>query len=245
LTQSLQEQVSHVQIQQSRILELLGPLHPTLQSVPLHINLARNAILEKIPEGCPCTNDRSGGLIPSTQPSCQTLSSQESAEPPLKVRKRMRTNLDGQNFDPHDPAVNRYEDQPIAVEERQILHRPARTPGEILTSSRPQRIGTHCGVQTPSGGMNGIGGVIHNHLRNTSPVSGNAALASRLSAVPRGTAPSFILISQSEHGSRIVRQRKNSNSSEGEFAFTIRGYMTTSCHAGPCYDSPGEEIHLV
>jgi len=89
----------------------------------------------------------------------------------------MRTNLDRQNCDPHGPPVNRYEDQPIAVQERQILHRPARKPGEIL--------GTHCGVQTPSGGVNGIGGVICNHLGNTSPVSGNAALASRLSTIPR------------------------------------------------------------
>jgi hypothetical protein len=209
LTQSLQEQFSCVQTQQSRILELLAPLHPILQSVPLHINLARNAILEKIPEGCPCTNACSGGLIPSTQPSCHTLSSQESAEPPLKVRKRMRTNLDRQDCDPHGPPVNRYEDQLIAVEERQILHRPARDPGEILTSSRPQRIGTHCGVQTPSGGMNGIGGVIGHHLRNTSSVSGNAALASRLSTIPRGIAPSFILVSHSEHSSRIVRRRNN------------------------------------
>jgi hypothetical protein len=101
----------------------------------------------------------------------------------------MRTNLDRQNCDPHDPPVSRYVDQPIAVEERQILHRPARKPGEILTSSRPQRLRTHCGVQTPTGGMNGIGGVIRNHLRNTSPVSGNAALASRLSTIPRGIAP--------------------------------------------------------
>jgi hypothetical protein len=213
--------------------------------VPLHINLARNAILEKIPEGCPCTKDCSGGLVPSTQPSCDTLSSQESAEPPLKVRKRMRTDLDRQTCDPHGPPVNRYEDQPVAVEERQILHRPARKPGEILTSSRPQRIGTHCGVQTPGGGINGIGGVTRNHIRNTSPVSGNAALASRLSTIPRGIAPSFILVSHSKHGSRIVRQRRNSYFFEGEFAFTIRGYMTTLCYAGPCYGSPGEKIHFV
>ena len=159
----------------------------------------------------------------------------------------MRTNLDTQNCDPHDPPVNRSEDQPIAVEERQILHRPARKPGEILISSRPQRIGTHCGVQTPSGGMNGIGGVIRNNLRNTSPASGKPALPSRLSTIPRGTsmALSFILVSHSEHGSRIVRQRRNSYFFEGEFVFTIRGYMTTSCYAGPCYGSPGEEIHLI
>jgi hypothetical protein len=106
----------------------------------------------------------------------------------------MRTNLDRQNCDPHGLPANRNEDQPIAVEERQILHRLARKPGEILTSSRPQRLGTHCSVQTPSGGMNGIGGVIRNHLRNTSPVSGNAALATRLSTIPRGIAPSFILV---------------------------------------------------
>ncbi|KAI0000857.1 hypothetical protein BJV77DRAFT_246156 [Russula vinacea] len=37
-TQCLQEQFSHTQTQQSRILELLAPLHPILQSVPLHID---------------------------------------------------------------------------------------------------------------------------------------------------------------------------------------------------------------
>jgi hypothetical protein len=157
----------------------------------------------------------------------------------------MRTNLDRQNCDPHGLPVNRYEVQPVAVEERQILHRPACKPGEITTSSRPQRTGTHCGVQIASGGTNGIGGVIGNHLRNASPVSGNVALVSRLSAIPRGIAPSSIFVSRSEHGSRIVRQRKNSNFFEGEFAFTIRGHMTTLYYAGACYGSPGEEIHLV
>ena len=247
MTQSLQEQFSSVQTQQGRILELLAPLHPILQSVPLHINLARNAILEKIPKGYPCTNNRSGGSIPSTQPSSRTLSSQEGAEPPLKVRKRMRTDLDGQNcdpVDPHGPPVDRYEEQPIAAEGRQIVHRLARKPEEIPTSCQPQRIGTNCGVQTSSDGMNGIGGVIRNHLRNTSP-SGNVAPASRLSTMPRGIATSFISVSHSEHRSRIVRQRKNSYFFEGEFEFTIRRYMTTSCYVGPCYGNPGEEIHLV
>ena len=243
--QSLQDQFSSVQSQQIRMLELLSPLHPVLQSVPLHINLARNAILEKIPEGCPCTNDCHGGLTSATQPSCHTLSTQESAEPPLKVRKRTRTYLDGQNCGPH-PPVNRYEDQAIAVEERQILHQPACKPGEIQTSSRPQRTGTHCGVRTPSGGINGIGGVIRNHIRNTGTVSRNAALASRPSTIPRGIAlPSILVSPHSEHGLRIVRQRKNSKFFEGEFAFTISGYMTTSYYAGPCYGRPGEEIHLV
>lgn len=128
----------------------------------------------------------------------------------------MRTDLDGQNCDPHDPPVNRYENQPITVEERQILHRPPHKPGEILTSSRPHRIGTHC-VQTPSGGLDGIDG------ENTGLASGNAVLTSRLSTIPRGTAPSFILVSRSKHGWHIVRQRNNSNFVEGELAFTIRG----------------------
>lgn len=101
----------------------------------------------------------------------------------MKVRKRTRTNLDEQNCDPYGPPVNRHEDQPIGIEERQILHRHKH--GEIPTSSRSQRIGTHCGVQTPSGKMSGMGGVIGNHLRNTISVSGNAALASRLSTIPR------------------------------------------------------------
>jgi len=218
LTQSLQEQFSCVQTQQCRILELLAPLHPVLQSVPLHINLARNAILEKIPEGCQCTS----GSAPSTQPSCHTLSSQESAEPPMKVRKIMRTNLDRQDCDIHGPPVNCYEGQPIAVEERQILHQPAHKPGEMLTSSRPQRIGTRCSVQPPSGAMNGIGGVIRNHLRNTSPASGNTAFARRLPTIPRGISP-----------------RVSSLYHTG-----IHDYCT-SCYAGPCYGSPGEEIHFV
>ena len=109
----------------------------------------------------------------------------------------MRTNFGKQNCDPHAPPTNRYEDQPITVEERQVLHRPARKSGEMLTLSRPQRIGTHCDAKTPSGGMNGIGGVTRNYLGNTSSVSGNAALASSLSIIPRGIAsivhPGFTL----------------------------------------------------
>lgn len=100
----------------------------------------------------------------------------------------MRTNFGKQNCDPHAPPTSRYEDQPITVEERQVLHRPARKHGEMLTLSRPQRIGTHCDAQTPSSGMNGIDGVTLNYLGNTSPVSADAALASRLSIIPRGIA---------------------------------------------------------
>jgi hypothetical protein len=211
LTQSLQEQFSRIQTQQSRILELLAPLHPLLESVPLHINVARNAILEKIPEGCqcPCTNDCSTGSIPSTATSSSrhTLSSQENIELPLEVRKRRRTNHGEQHCGRNDPPVNRYRDHPIAIEERQILHGPAQ-PGETLTSSRMQRIGTHCAVQTPNGGMNGIGPMIRNPLRNVSPVSGNAALASRLSTIPRGITPSFILVSHSEHGSHVTSDKE-------------------------------------
>lgn len=206
MTQSLQEQFSRVQTQQSRILELLAPLHPLLESVPLHINVTRNAILERIPEGCQCprTNDCSTGSIPSTatSSSCRTLSSQENIELPLEVRKRRRTNHGGQHCGRNDPPISRYRDHPIAVEERQILHGP----GETLTSSRLQR--THCAVQTPSGGMNSISPMIRNPPRNVSPVSGNAALASRLSKIPRGITPSFILVSHSERASHATSDKE-------------------------------------
>ena len=143
----------------------------------------------------------------------------------------MRTNLDRQSCDAHGPPVNRDEDQPIAVEERQILHRPACDSAKIITSSRFRRTGTHCGVQAPSGGMNGIRGINRNRLQNSSPMSGNVALARRLSAIPRGMASSFIFVSHSEHASRIIRPRKNSNSFEGEFAFTIQGGVHMTAYA--------------
>jgi hypothetical protein len=114
------------------------------------------------------------------------------------------------------------------VEEGQIPHRSARKPGVVLTSSRRQSIGTILAAQTPSGGKSGVGAVTRDHLRNVKPGSGNAALATRLSTISRGETSSFILVSHSEHGSRIVRQRFFSYSFEGKFAFSIPGYYNMS-----------------
>jgi hypothetical protein len=206
MTHSLQEQFSRTQTQQSRILELLAPLHPILQSVPLHINIARNAILEKIPEGCLCTcTDNCSSR--STAPSHHCMSPpKERADPPVEVRKRRRIDVESQHCDPNDPPVGRYQGQPIAVEGGQIPHRSAPKPGETLTWSCHQSTGTFCAVQSPSGGRSGIDAMTRDYQRNAKPWSGNAALATRLSTISRGKAPSFILVSHSEHGTH--RQTK-------------------------------------
>ena len=195
--------------------------------MPLHIDIARNAILEKIPEGrsCPCTDNCSSR---STVPSNRT-SPQKKADPPVEVRKRRRIDLESQHRTPNHPPVGRHhqpEGQPIAVERGQIPHGSALKPGEIPTRSCPQSTGTFCAVQTPRCGKSGMDAVTRDYLRNTRPWSGNAALATRLSTISRGKAPYFILVSHSEHSTRIVRQRNFSYSFEGEFALSIRGYMT-------------------
>src|SRR5882762_5742254 len=47
---SLQNNQVHMQEQHAKVLELLIPLLPLLQALPLHIDVARNAIMEKIHE---------------------------------------------------------------------------------------------------------------------------------------------------------------------------------------------------
>ena len=209
MTQCLQEQFSRTQTQQSRILELLAPLHPILQSVPLHINIARNAILEKMPEccPCPCTDNRSSR---STAPPNRTSPQKEKGDPPVEIRKRRRIDLESQHLRaPNDLSAGRYQGQ---LEARDSVLKS----GEIPTQSRPQSTGTFCALETSSGGKSDIDTVTRNYLRNAEPWSGNAALATRLSTISRGKAPSFILVSHSEHRTRIVRKRNFSYSFEGE-----------------------------
>jgi hypothetical protein len=188
--------------------------------MPLHISMARNAILEKIPEGCqcPCTDNCSSR---STTPSHRAPPSMENAGPPLeiRIRKRRRIDLESQYCDPNDPAVSRDQDQPTAVRQRQIPQGFTHKPGEIPISSRPQSNGTLRAAQTPNGWKSGIDTVSRVNLRNEKPGSGNAALATRLSTIS-GKVLSFISVSHSE---RIVRQRKFSYLFESEFALSIRG----------------------
>ena len=196
LSQSLQEQFSLTQTQQSRVLELLAPLHPILKSVPLHIDIARNAILEKMPEGCQCRciDYCSGRLIPSAVTSCGTPS--KNAEPPVEARKRRRFSLDISHSEPDSPPVRRYqyEYRPIAVEECHALHGFARGPGEASTSAQPpQRDATLSTVQAPSGGKSRNEAVSRGHLLGPdqpglmSGKCGIAPLATRLDIVSRGT----------------------------------------------------------
>ncbi|KAI0251198.1 hypothetical protein BJV78DRAFT_1282703 [Lactifluus subvellereus] len=168
LSQSLQEQFSRAQNQQSRILELLAPLHPILQSVPLHIDIARNAIMEKIPEGS----------TPSRTPS-----SEENAEPPFPTRKRRRVNVDTPQTDLHKHPMLGYQDRPTAVEERPRPQGLVRRPAETQTSA----------VQAPSGEKSDDGRsavACRSFGKSQSGSSGAAALATTLSTIsttpPRG-----------------------------------------------------------
>ena len=197
LSQSLQEQFSLAQTQQSRIFELLAPLHPILKSVPLHIDIARNAILEKMPEGCQClcVDYRSGRSIPSAAPSCGTPS--EDAEPPVETRKRRRISLDVSQSEPNNPPGrrNQYGDQPIAVEERHALHGFAWKPEETSTPAQPlqREEGTFSAVQAPSSGKCDIETVSRSHLIGTAqpgPMSGKCGIAppaTGFAIVSRGT----------------------------------------------------------
>jgi hypothetical protein len=187
LSQSLQEQFSRVQTQQSRILELLAPLHPILESVPLHINIARNAILEKIPEGCQCrcTDDYSGASVVPPFPTPP-----ESAEPPVGARKRRRVSLDTTCLpDPNNPPFRRCQDQPVAIQVRRTPNGCAQRPGETPTSAQPHRDGVLLAVQTPSGEKSGNEALSRGHQKGAQPQSGNASLAARLSVISRGIAP--------------------------------------------------------
>ncbi|KAI0294447.1 hypothetical protein BC826DRAFT_1012433 [Russula brevipes] len=180
LSQSLQEQFSRTQIQQSRILELLAPLHPILQSVPLHINLARNAILEKVPKRCRCRcDDRcSSPSITSAMSPRRTPSSKknaENAEPPLEARKRRRIDIDALKG---GPLIWRHQAQPVVVVQRPTPNEFARKPEEAPTWAQPRRIDTVSAVQTPRGGKSVQDAGTRSHLST-------AALATRLSTVPR------------------------------------------------------------
>ena len=196
LSQSLQEQFSLAQTQQSRIFELLAPLHPILKSVPLHIDIARSAILEKMPEGCQCrcVDYCSGRSIPPAVPSCGTPS--ENPEPPVEARKRRRISLDVSQSDPNNPPGRRYQygDQPIAIEERHALHGFAWKPGETSTSAQPlQRAGTFSAVQAPSSGKCDIETVSRSHLigpAQPGPMSAKCGVtppATGFAIVSRGT----------------------------------------------------------
>ena len=188
--------------------------------MPLHISIARNAILEKIPEGCQCPRSDNCSSR-STTPSRRAPPSMENAEPPLelRIRKRRRIGLASQHCDPNDPAVSRDQDQPTSVRERQVPPGFTHKPGEIPISSRPQSNDTLRAAQTPNGWKSGIDTVSRVNLRNVKPGSGNAAPATRLSTIS-GKVLSFVLVSNSE---RIGRQRKFSYLFESEFALSIRG----------------------
>jgi len=147
-SQSLQAQFSCLQSQQNRILELLAPLHPILQSVPLHIDIARNAIIEKIAEECQCTKAGSSRTLSAGM----TQSSRPDAELSLPLsRKRRRISLDyPRPADPHSPTLWRYQglDQQI---EAQRPHEPVERTVETQNPVQERRTAVlSSAVQTPS-----------------------------------------------------------------------------------------------
>jgi hypothetical protein len=188
LSQSLQEQFSRVQSQQCQILELLAPLHPLLESVPLHISIARNAILEKIPKGCQCRciDYCPGSSIPSAVPSCGGTPL-ENSEPLVEARKKRRISLDTPHPDSNSPPARGDREQSILVEVRRTPD-GAQKPRETPTLAQPQRDDTHFAVQTPIGGKSGNEPVLRGHLGGAQPQSGNAPLATRRSIISRGMA---------------------------------------------------------
>lgn len=187
-SQSLQEQFMCLQSQQNRIAELLAPLHPILQSVPLHIDVARNAIIEKIPEGCQCIKPCSGpALFAGTTPPPK-----RTAELSLVTRKRRRTSLDFLYPDPHMSAARGYLDldQRVETARHQTPHGPVERTVETqnLVHGRRTTMTALSSVQTLSGSniSAASGGY---HPESVRPESGNAALATRLSAIVKKPPP--------------------------------------------------------
>jgi hypothetical protein len=153
-----------------------------------------------MPEGCRCRciDSCSGPSIPSTVPSRGMPSENADSEPPEEANKRRRISLDTPHSDPKNPPVRRYQAQPITVEERRTPYRSGRKPGETPTPAQPRRDGILSTVQTPSDGKCGNQTVPRGHLGSAQPGSGTAPLATRLSLISRGIAPSVILVSHSE-----------------------------------------------
>ena len=194
-SQSIQAQFSCLQTQQNRILELLAPLHPILRSVPLHIDIARNAIIEKIPEGCQCTKP---GSSPMLSAGMTPLSSGPDAELSLMSRKRRRLSLDSPHADPsHRPTLWRYLDldQHVEPPRHQTPHELVERSVETQNSVQDRRTPTLSPVQTPSGRKNGSSGSdtvasgSYPESVTVRPESGNAALGTRLSAIVREPRP--------------------------------------------------------
>jgi hypothetical protein len=201
LSRSLQEQFSCAQTQQGRILELLAPLRQIVQSVPLHVDIARNAILEKIPEGCrrcrcatnSCSSSSSGPPIPSSAHSNPApLSNENYAESPLGARKKRRISLESTHPDSNN-HIGHYQDQFVAVEARQTRGEFTPKLGENPASVQSQRNAPRATPQTPNGGKSGNDAVPHGYYYHGKARSGhgnNSALATRLLPTgSRGIAP--------------------------------------------------------
>jgi len=210
LSQSLQEQFSCAQTQQNRILELLAPLPQIVQSVPLHINIARNAILEKIPaDGCRC-HGRCSNPSAIPQASNSTPLSKENAEPPFGARKRRRIGLDITHPDPNDPLVGRYQRQPIVVEPRQTHCEFTQKSGETPASDQPRRNTPRATVQTPNGGKSSNDTVPHGYLGSArSGYDNTNVLATKPPTSSRGIAPSLVpRVLTSEHALCVFQTNK-------------------------------------
>jgi hypothetical protein len=196
-SQSLQAQLSCLQSQQNRIIELLAPLHPILQSVPLHIDIARNAIIEKIAEECQCTKS---GSSPTLSAGMTPTPSRPDAELSLFSRKRRRISLDCPRSGPRSPTLWRYQglDQQIETQKHQMPHEPVeRTVVETQNSVQERRTAAlFSAVQTPSDRKKGSSGSdltvassCYPENVTVRPGSSNAALVPRLSAIVKEPPP--------------------------------------------------------
>jgi hypothetical protein len=198
-SQSIQAQFSCLQSQQNRILELLVPLHPILQSVPLHIDVARNAIIEKIPEGCQCAKPCPG---PTLSVSMAPPSGPEM-EQSLVPRKRRRISIESSRSGPHSPTPWSCLDldQHLETHRHQMPQKPVEKTVETQNPILDRRTTTGLSsVQTPSTRKNGssgsdltmtaTSGSSYPESVTVRPGSGNAVLATtRLPAIVRGPTP--------------------------------------------------------
>jgi hypothetical protein len=105
----------------------------------------------------------------------------ENAEPPLEARKRRRIDIDALNSSPKGPPIWRHQAQPVVVVQRPSPNEFGRKPEETPTWAQPRRIDTVSAVRTPRGGKSVQDAATRSHLST-------AALATRLSTVPRGIA---------------------------------------------------------
>ena len=246
-SQSIQAQFSCLQSQQNRILELLAPLHPILQSVPLHIDIARNAIIEKIPEGCQCAKP-----CPSPTLSASIATpSRPDAEPSFVSRKRRRISLDSSRSGPHSHALWGLLglDQHIEPERHTIV-----TQNPI----RDRRTAGLSSVQTPNSRENGGGSVTATSGSSypepesvtAAPGSSSAVLATtRLSAIVREPPPNKAVGGQVTPRITAFPHTKRAKDNPISYARVSRFVHIEECRSYLCLCTaaccPWQEVYII